>query len=282
MNILYYGNCQLFAVKTILNLHGFLEKNIECHLTDLDEVEFTNIIQEQDIIITQNINNEYRNKFYLSTNYVINNCKTNCKIIIFDSCYFNFYYFDLTYKWLNNDVLHEPSDYHYHLMIECYSKEISQDNYIENFVNNIDLKSKDELENLAKTSILELQRRYNENIINYKTRENIFIITTSEYIRNNYKEKLLFYTMNHPTKYVIQYICEEIIKILNLENTIDYDIDILSYPKCILYKCLQKAVNFNINENIPILKDKINVEDITKIYYNSYKDIKDREFFSYN
>lgn len=55
MNILFYGNCQLYCIMKTLNLQNFLEKRIECFSTNLDETEFTNIIKEQDIIICQPI-----------------------------------------------------------------------------------------------------------------------------------------------------------------------------------------------------------------------------------
>ena len=196
MSILYYGNCQLFAVKTLLNLQNFVEKKIECYSTKLDELEFMNIVQQQDIIITQPINDNYRDKEYLSTNFIIKNSKENCKIIIFDSCHFDFYYFDLTYKWFNNNILHEPNDYHYNEMIKCYSKGLLSENYIENYVNNIELKTKEELEQYANQSLDELNRRYNENVNKYKLNDNIHVISTYDYIRNNYKDKLLLDEIN--------------------------------------------------------------------------------------
>lgn len=273
MNILYYGNCQLFAVKTLLNLQNFNETNIECFNTNIDEREFTNIIMKQNIIITQPIQDNYRDKNYLSTNYVINHCKDNCKIIIFDSCHFNFYYCDLTYQLFNNKLLHEPIDYHYHGMIECYKKGLSINHYIEKYVNNVNLKSNEELENMAEKSLNELNKRYNENIEKYKNNDHIFIISTYEFIKKNYKDKLLFYSMNHPTKYVIQYICEEIIKILNIKNTILYNKDVLNNPRPIIYKCIQKVVKFNIDEYTPFTCGKTNINDLTQLYYDTYKRI---------
>lgn len=277
MKILYYGNCQLAAIKSLLNLKNFVEKIIECFNTEIDEFTFKNIIQQQDIIITQSIHDFYREKEYLSTNYIIKNCKKNCKIIIFDSCYFNFYYFDLTYKMFNDKELHEPIGYHYNSMIDCYKKKIPIYTYINNFVNNINLKTKEELEQIANKSLEELNKRYHENIFKYKINENIFVITACNYIRNNYKEKLLFYSMNHPTKFVFQYLCEEIIKILNIENTIILNKDTLDFTKCIIYKAIQKAVNFDINKCNPLLKNETNIGKITKIYYDTYQKIGFKE-----
>lgn len=273
MNILFYGNCQLLAVQKLLNLHNVVDEYIECYKTDLDENNFKNIIKKQDIIITQPIKEDYRNKNFLSTKFVIDNCKENCKIIIFDSCYFHFYYFDLNYKDFNNEILHQPSDYHYAEMINCFKNNLPIEHYIENYVKNINLKSKEELEKYANDGLNDLERRYHDNIKNYKIKDTIFIISIYYFIKNNYKEKLLFYSMNHPSKFVILFICEEIIKILNFKNSILYNVNVLDYPKCIIYDCVQKAVNFNINECELLLDGKKNVYDITKLYYDTYKNI---------
>ena len=130
----------------------------------------------------------------------------------------------------------------------------------------------EELENIANTSLEILNKRYQENKHKYKG-ENIYIISTEYFIKNNYKNKLLFYSMNHPTKYVIQYICEEIINILNIPNTINYDIDILYHPKCIIYKCIQKNVNFDINNHAPLILNYTTTYDIAQLYYDAYNKI---------
>jgi hypothetical protein len=273
MNILFYGNCQLFAILKTLNLpknyNIFL---IECWKNDINKEYFTETIKKCNIIITQPIADNYRDVDYLSTTYVKDHKNSYCKLIIFDSCYFNFYYFDLTYKMFNNDILHKPIDYHYNTMIECYSNHKSIEYYINNFVNNLDLKSSEELELIANNSLNALHDRYINNKEKYID-NNIYIISTHEYIKQNYKDKLLFYSMNHPSKYVIQYICEKILDILQIKNTINYEIDILNNPKCILYKCISKNVNFDINEHNALTLNNTDINKITQIYYDTYKEI---------
>ncbi len=272
MNILLYGNCQLFAIKNTLNLNNKYNFTlVECWQSVIDEKEFTNLIKNSDIIITQPISDNYRDVNYLSTSYIISQKNDNCKIIIFDSCYFNFYHFDLTYKVINGVILQKPHSYHYGELINSYKNNLSMEEYINNFVNNKELKTKEELEKIADDSIFILNNRYNE----YKEKycgNNIYTISTTNYIKENYKEKLLFYSMNHPSKYVIQYICEEIIKILNIDNTINYNIDILSNPKCILYSCISNAVNFDITKEKPLLLNINDNESIIKLYFDTYKE----------
>jgi hypothetical protein len=273
INILFYGNCQLYACFKTLNLSDkYNVSNIECWKNKINKNNFTNIIKSSDIIITQSINDNYRNVDYLSTNYIIKNKKLNCKLIIFDSCYFNFYYFDLTYTKFNNDILHKPINYHYHKMIECYNNNKSIEYYITNFINNKNLKTYEELNIIAQDSLREIHKRFVKNKEMYKD-NNIFIISAYEYIKNNYKNKLLFYSMNHPSKFVIQFICEKIINILQIPNTINYDIDILNNPKCMLYKCIEKNVNFDINNNNPLILDITDINKIVQLYYDTYTEI---------
>ena len=93
MKVLFYGNCQAGAIQKILSLDD--SEYISCHKTNYDKTTFTNKLKEFDVIIAQPTSENYRNKDYLSTRYIVDNRKKGCQIILFDSCYFNFYYFDL-------------------------------------------------------------------------------------------------------------------------------------------------------------------------------------------
>ena len=83
--------------------------------------------------------------------------------------------------------------------------------------------------------------------------------------------------MNHPTKYLFQYICKIILNELNFDTTfINLNVDPLFHnERGILYKCIQNVVHFNINEYTPQLS-KYNLNDINQIvekYYNTYDNI---------
>jgi len=282
MKILFYGNCQLDAIRKTLAIESSNEQVfIPCWTTDYDNIKFTSLLTQFDIIITQPIKDNYRDVDYLSTNFILNNISINCKVIIVDSCYFNFYYFDSQYVWVNNDGLHNPIDYHYKQMITCYKTNLSIDDYVNNVVNNENFKTYEELNNIADSGINELYKRYINNKNKYN-KPNIYFIPIYEFIKCNYKKKLLFYSMNHPTKYLIQYICEKILQILQIPNSIDYNKDFLDNPRCILYKCIQKHVNFDINQHLPLMLNKTNIYEITKIYLDEYKNIElinDSELF---
>jgi len=271
MNILFYGNCQLTPLQKTLNLDNtkYIQTVIECFDTEISESDFDNIIKKSDIIIMQLTDDNYRNKRYLSTTHIIYHSKENCKIILLNNFYFNFYYIDT--KTVN--IKGEKYPYHHLHLYECYKNGNSIDYYIQNFVNNSKLKSKYELECLANNSLTELDIRYESMLLHkkYSPHKNIFCIPVTQYIRDNYKENLLFYTINHPSKILFHYICEKIVDILNIDNTIDYEIDVLNHTRCILYKCIQKIVCFNIEDYSPFLYEESNIKDIADKYYNKYK-----------
>ena len=63
---------------------------------------------------------------------------------------------------------------------------------------------------------------------------------------------------------------------IKIQSKINYHIDILNnhdQPLCILYKCIQKNVNFDINNCKPFLNGKTNIKDITQIYYDTYTNL---------
>ena len=67
--------------------------------------------------------------------------------------------------------------------------------------------------------------------------------------------------------------CEQIIEILEISNNINYNIDVLDNPKCIIYKCVQKNVNFDIVNYHPITLNIIDISEITQLYYDTYRKI---------
>jgi len=258
INILFYGNCQLGKLKDILCLPSkfFNITYISCFLTQHTDVEFDKILKNSDIIITQPIHDNYRDKYYLASNYVVNKCKEDSVIIFVNNCHFDFYYFDLFY---------ESNRFSHKYMVDCVNKNLDVSYYEEKYINNNNLKTSVELDDIFNKSITNLNNRY-KDMFQY-TKKNTYFINIIPFIENNYKDKLLFYTFNHPTKYLLQFIALEIIRILGIKDTIDYQMDPFSDDKCILYSCIQKMVNFDIKMHTPFMNNKSNIHDI----FNSIK-----------
>lgn len=286
INLLFYGNCQIGALGEILkssftdhksflnNVHSYYKSNphidisiIACCMDDINKHDFLNKVTNADIIITQPIKQNYRDTNYLHTEFILNNAKHDAQIIIIPSLHFDFYYIDLIYK-----KIRDPSDYHYDYLFKCYVDRKKEEYYLNEYVNNVHLKTKFELEKIANESLIELERRENENI-KYNDIRQCTLITASNFIKNTYKKKLLFYSMNHPSKYVLQHIGEKILDSLHIKNNINYEIDpLFNHERAIIYKCIQPVVEFNIDYIKPRMNNH-NLEDIREIihkYYETY------------
>ena len=275
-NLLYYGNCQIGALNDIIkkSFPGYNITIVLCWLDDIDKNFFLEKIQQADIIITQPINPNYKNTDYLHTEFILENANKNAKIIIFPSLYFNFYYWDLTYKTLKNKImLREPSDYHYNELINYYLNNKTEKDFFDDIINNENLKTIIDLENIAIDGINELEKRENE-MEKYTIIRDCLILRSSNFIEDNYKKKLLFYSMNHPAKYIFHHIGEKILNYLNISPNINYDVDPLyNHERALLYKCIQQVVEFDIEKAIPRLHN-FSLENKNKIiekYYEIYK-----------
>jgi hypothetical protein len=272
--IFFYGNCQSYEITNVLS-KSFdpLEWNIikiKCFETNIKQSEFDEIIKTSDVIITQPITDNYRNCEYLSTSYMLKNCNKNCRIIMFPSCYFKFYYFDLINIQIESKLNKIHDNFHYKELLESYKNNLSVNYFIDNCVNNINLKSSEELLNIANISLQMLENKELKMFENIILNNNLQIITVSKFIRQNYKKKLLFYSENHPTKYLLQFISEKILYLLNLNNNIDYTADPLIYPKWYLYLCLANVVDFDI-KYINSCINNYNIDDISNLYWLYYK-----------
>lgn len=274
--ILLFGNCQVGALSAIMApiLVDYTLEVLSCWITNISKEDFTKKINEIDVIITQPINDNYREKDYLNTNYIIKNVKLDTKVIIFPSLHFNFYYFDYSYKIYKNKLVQKPSDYHYYSLIEKYENKEDYTVFINNCIINKDFKSPEYLIDLANKSIDAIIARETKMNEEYS---NCNFISVASFIRDNYRKKLLFYSINHPTKHLLEYITNQIFKILEIDFDNNYNnIDPLYYnDRGILYRCIQNVVEFDITMHKPKLNNIENINDICSNYYDTYDTIFD-------
>jgi hypothetical protein len=269
----------MFCIQETLKTCDFIKYyNLFCYSTHLTHTEeeinkFFNDLKDYSVIILQP---HYSDALYTIDN-IVTHTNNECKIIILSVAYFNFYYPNLTYKEdKDNKIFELPSHYHDKLLIKLYDKntENIEDVFLKN-INDENFFEKTYLEDLANTSIKELENRENVFInAPYICERDYRYITLSTFIKNNYKKQLLFYSMNHPSYYLFEYICNEILTILNLQdlhNTFE-KIDLLyQNDRGILYKSIQQCVNFNINDYTPSINKSSNINEIINMYLTEYK-----------
>ena len=206
---------------------------------------------------------------------------------MFPSLFFDFYHPYTCYIYDSNNPswkLGNPFDYHDKNIIELYINNINNNhiNDLNNFLLakykkklfNENILDNDYFTNKLNTTINNLNDRENK-YINYCTKDTT-IIKSSKFILENYRKQLLFYTINHPTKYLFYYISDKILSTLNISIS-DYpeNIDPLKALIIPLYKCIEKYVDFNIDYYLNYRHFHIILEDddIIQKYIDSYNQI---------
>jgi hypothetical protein len=286
------GNCQARSLSEFLlsnidftNIYEYIQINDIFRMNE-DELNdlYLNILPKLDLIIIQPISENYRNNYKYSTKSILENVNNNCKKIMFPSLYFDYYHPFLCYIYDTNDPswkLGDPYDYHDKNIIKCYVSNYDK-------LDLLDYMLTEYKKTLFDENILDNNffiNKLNKNIESLKERENKYInyctkdtkiIKSSSYILNNYKKNLLFYTINHPTKYLFYYISDTILSLLNI-SLFEYpeNIDPLKALILPVYKCLQKYVDFNIDYYLNFRHYHIILEDKDTIqkYLDAYKKI---------
>ena len=181
-------------------------------------------------------------------------------------------------------MLKDPDMHHYHNLLKSYITGKSVDQYIKDFPSNQNLHTNEQLENFANKSIEELKTR--QNIIKQLNQiRPINLITIDEFIKNNYKDKILFHTYHHPTTILYLHVVNQIVKIVGLNPAkINTKIDPLNiYGKMYIYDSTRKILNFNVDDyNKQVLKRFNNsLEDMVKMYYKAYKKKDNKKYIEY-
>jgi hypothetical protein len=289
-----FGNCQISLISYLLDNKSFIENYQYIQLpavfsvnqSDMDNLY--KVIRDVDLLIIQPINKNFNNIENLGTYDIISKTKPSCKIILFPSLHFSFYNPFSSYR-LNkktNKMLQQPIDYHDSNLINICKTHSSFDIILEKFkdaVNNKSIIDKADLEKNANESINHLKQRETDypSFIPESCKSRTSIIYSSDFIVNNYKSKLLFYSMNHPTKHLFHYICDTILTIINIplcEYTSSID-PLIHNNVPILYRALEGCVDFDIS-TIPIVINAkpVSIEEFVKIYYDIYSKLDLSEY----
>lgn len=255
--VLFFGNCQCDVIRYTLNLprDKYSMEYVPVHWDRvIDKELLREKVRNSDIIITQPISDGYKNLDYLNTTFVLKNRSEKCKFIIFNSCHFEFYDLDLRKS-----------------IAEYRRSGRSVREYIDEVLNNEDYKSEEELITIAEKEIEELERRTDKMRTDYPG-ENVVVVPITEFIKENYRDKLLFHTFSHPANCILQHVARQILEICKIEDTMDLNVDILSHTTGIPFKCVQKVLNFDINKH-PVVVDHrpMKIEDYAVKRYNEVK-----------
>lgn len=202
MKIFIYGNCQAVALKhtfdyifsdcdyNIMAVQNYTLLNGWQLLTE----EIINFVSSADLIVYQPLSIEY-DKF--STDFKVGILKfasPNCKFVSFQYIYNNgfwpFFYNGNSIQWLDDFKLKYASYSKDDLLI-LYDKNMLSVNFNDKVHSSIEL-------------------------LNDREKSTNVDIKLTDYILNNYKNKMLFLTQNHPTSFIFGYIFEKICDLFGL------------------------------------------------------------------
>lgn len=266
-NILLYGNCQMEAYESmIVPSPAYCIFQIQCWSTEMSIIEFTNMIQNMDVIVMQNIKDNYREKHYLSSTYILNNSNPKTRFIFVTNLYFPYYYFD---SYMDPKIILEIP-YEYKSIKQYKTENKSKQELFQNVIFNKDFKSETELKELEDYCFSEFNRRYEKMKVyqNFYKNKSITIINVIPFIQQYFKHMLLFYSINHPAPPLVKCIVDQINMELGNILILNSSKDFFSFYKGILYSCLQKQLTFDISKCEVKIKNFIDVPSYIDHYYS--------------
>jgi len=267
--VLFVGNCQVTPLSRIVELsnsycseyHSFnLLPDIHNMAQELQNIVVDYLLPNTDILVTQNIINK---EYPLNTE----NSKNLCRTITIPTLYFAGYYPDIIYLKQNNQTIRTAPiiDYHSSFILHSFSEGISENSCIttlkdgswigENYLQNI--------ENIF-DSLYDREREWDVKI--------------TDYLYNNFKEKLLFHTVNHPGSDLLTLVATTLSSLLNLgefnSNKLLVIPDFLNRTKWILNKKIADQLNMDPNTQLKfnINGSSMSVDKFVKTHYTFYRE----------
>lgn len=258
--IVLYGNCQLGAIYNILKN----EYSNIYHITIItnfkliwEKKPLPNDFYEADILIYQPL---YLHGVYNTDNIINNMCKKECKKISISSLYFCGYYPDY-YKNISDNL-------------KTISKELPYGLFP------YGLKYISDKKNLSPTKIVSLSKTHDfvsQNYIKdqlklsfeklYEKEQNTDI-KCADFIKENYKKKKLFHTIDHPSNEILQKIINDLSIYLQLPKISleKYD-ELLKDISIPIYPCVYSALQLTFDNSIFYCnREKYKYDDWIKKY----------------
>jgi len=255
-----YGNCQANPLGNVLQTNAefaeswefvpFPKPSFELRKGDWEDVEM--LLSELDLFITQNVGESHG---IFSSSNLASHLKANAKVIRIPNAYFSGYMPEVVYFRAGEPYVTKFCDYHDANFLAFFMEDpvnavqktvkaaTNRSHYSEEFV----------LDN-AMTSISELKRREEEC--------DVFV---SDYIEKNWRNDILFYSINHPRTVVLSHMASQILKLLN-QSTGDVhdDYEYLDYTRPPIYESVKGVLQKTIDWQITVINQEIQLVDYFK------------------
>lgn len=205
-----FGNCQAAAIAAILADHEPFFDRFEItrtravHVLQPDEREkLLADAAECDLLIHQPVSDAYQPA---STARLISVLNPLAEAVSFPVCWFDAYFPDMTY--LNSSggkATTDLFDYHSRVFFFAYRAGMTTDEATSLYSD--DLASPSTLEAIVRRNLQALAKR-----------EEQLSVKISGFIERNYRDKCLFFTINHPTGHLLYFVVDAILRNLGLDT----------------------------------------------------------------
>lgn len=246
------GNCQTHSISKRLNSALSFSDEYEyrylppVHTIDIKkDIHLLDILKKTDLLIYQPVLDEKRFGPFTSDN-IKKIIRKDTIVICIPSMYYGGYFPTIESIEGINATLRGVHDF---VIAACYlaSKTIGET-----------------IELLTKNFILDLEtiRLFHHNSINsLRQREKQYNvdIEISSYISENFQDRRLFHTFNHPSIDMVKFICSEILEKLGIEDTCTDDEDILDFIKAPIYNSVYDALGLSF-KNVEMERDSKEIE----------------------
>jgi hypothetical protein len=269
-----YGNCQAMAMKLFLSKYPAFSKEYviidikPVHLLDKDDLPFLeSATLSLDLFIHQPVSDNYKGMPQLSTKALINRLPGSCQVVSFPVAYFTGYHPEITcLRDENGPVKNDPFPYHDINFLRLYhqGKTIQE---ILDIINDNDLYTESYIQtNLDKT------------LATLRSRENSLTVKLSDFIEREFRNVKLFHSFNHPSKEILEFLFESILKDVGIHVEIKLssllkNIDVLAQTSFPIHQSLHNkaGLNFWSDPNYQIANRKYSQEEAIKLYYDFYR-----------
>lgn len=275
MIITFLGNCQAPILANIFNNKiKNISKNIcvkaikPVHLLDIgDEEHLNKTFEDTQLLITQPIQNGYKG-LSLGTQELKE--RLDVDVIVVPNCYFAGYTPNFIYLKGDKGTITSAQypeiviDYHDALVMYGYGKGFS----IESLFKKFQFGSN-------KDVYMHLYRHAEKSLKELELREMSCDICISDFIKEQFRDRLLFYTYNHPEKKVIEVLLNRLSHYMSYDINFTLSIDPFSKTRLPIHNIFGNSGFYNFyeeNEHSKIVKQNtyISLYEYIKSIYQFY------------
>jgi len=273
-----YGNCQARPLARLLSVDKNFSKKYQIinykpvyTIEGKDLYHLEKICKKIDLFIYQPIKTGYLDLYEIGTDFLKSLLTKDSISISFHSLYFDAYNPECIYiKRTDSEGVHQGpfGDYHNEILIQLYIDKLNYRDTVQ-YLRASKAKDPSSIEKNLDQSINELFRREQTKNIDIKI---------AQYIKDNYQQKRLFWTFNHPSNDILIHCSQEIIKRLGMNYSANFckkkitSYELLDMTCFSIHPSIYETLNLSFNNpDVYYYKGQtFELNEVVKMFYIYY------------